>query len=266
VTVAARFLRDRTRSLIGWSAGVVVLVLVSVAFFPAIRDQPSLDKALETMPEGVKAALGIVKGVSLSSPAGYLQGRMFSILLPACLLVLGISLGTRAIGGFEEDGHLELLLAHPVTRRRVALERWLGVVALLGAITAISIVSLLALGAPFGVLDGLPLGWVVASCVACSLLALFHAALAYAVGCITGRRSAALGIASAVAGGGYLLQGVLAAANAAEGVRLASPWYWYLRRNMLVFGVDWLAIGLPLVLSVVLATVGLFVFERRDLH
>ena len=266
MTVAARFLRDRSRSFVGWSLGSVMLVLVSVGFFPAVRNQPSLDDALETLPEGVKATLGIVKGVSLGSPAGYLQGRMFSILLPAMLLILAISLGTRAIGTFEEEGQLELLLANPVSRRRVALERFAAAVVLVLGVTAVTTISLLVLGAPFGVLDGLPLAWVVAACVGSGTLAVLHGAIAYGVGCITGRRGPALAVASAVAAAGYLLHGVLAAANAPDAVRLLTPWYWYLRDNMLVAGIDWLAIVLPLVASTVVAIAGLVVFERRDLR
>jgi hypothetical protein len=73
-------------------------------------------------------------------------------------------------------------------------------------------------------------------------------------------------VAAAIAGGGYILQGLLAAARTPEWTRFASPWHWYLRRNMLVEGLDPLAFVLPLTLAAVVVVAGLVVFDRRDLR
>ena len=44
------------------------------------------------------------------------------------------------------------------------------------------------------------------------------------------------------------------------------PWHWLLGTDPLRNGVSWQSLGLPLVLSLVLAAAGTAVFVRRDLR
>jgi ABC-2 type transport system permease protein len=266
MSVFRRFLADRRSSFRGWSVAAVLLMLMTVVFFPTIRDQPTLEDAMRDLPDALKATFGISDAVPISSPAGYLQGRLFSLTLPLALVIFAISVGARAIGGSEEDGDLELLLAQPVTRGRVLIERFASVSALVVALGAVFTVLLLVLGPPFGILEDLALGRVVAACAGGVLLALLHGAIAFTAGAVTGRRSSAIGLGSAVAAGGYLLQGLLAAARTPAWTRYASPWHWYLRRNMLVDGVDPIAFVLPLVVVAALFLASIVAFDRRDLR
>jgi ABC-2 type transport system permease protein len=266
MTVLGRFIADRRRSFLGWSIGALLLMLMTVAFFPTIREQPSMEDVMRDLPDALKATFGIDDAVPLGSPAGYLQARLFALTLPLALVIFAISVGARAIGGAEEDGDLELLLAHPVTRGRLLAERFGAVVALVCGLGLVFALLLFLLGPPFGALEGLPVTAVVAACAGGIALALLHATIAFTAGAVTGRRSSAIGLASAVAAGGYLLQGLLAAARAPEITRFASPWHWYLRRNMLVEGIDPLAFALPLAVVVALVVVAASVFARRDLR
>jgi ABC-2 type transport system permease protein len=266
VIVLRRFLADRRRSLAGWSVAAVLLVLMTVAFYPTIRDQPSIEDVVRDLPDALKATFGMDDAVPLSSPAGYLHGRMFSLTMPLALVVFAIGAGARAIGGSEEDGDLELLLAQPVTRASVLLGRFAAVMGLTTAVGAVFTVALLALGPLFGALEGLRIGWLLAACAGAIALALLHAAVAFAAGSVRGTRSAGVAAGAVVAAAGYLLQGLLAAAKASEAAKFASPWHWYLRRNMLVGGPDALAFVLPVSLVAVLLVVALVAFDRRDLR
>ncbi|MGH2759926.1 MAG: ABC transporter permease subunit, partial [Actinomycetota bacterium] len=139
MTIALRLLKDRRRSLVWWSAGVLSYLLLQLSFYPALREQPALDDALENLPEGIQKLFG-AGDLPLTSPAGYLHSQVFTTALPIVLLVFGIALGARAIAGSEDDGTLELLLANPVSRARVAVERYAGMAALillLGALTTV---------------------------------------------------------------------------------------------------------------------------------
>ena len=266
MTVLRRFIVDRMPAIRGWSIAALLLMLMTVAFFPTIRDQPSIEDAMRDMPEALKATFGISDAVPISSPAGYLQGRLFSLTLPVALVAFAIGLGTRAIGGSEEDGDLELLLAQPVTRTRVATERFAAVTALVAGLTLLFTVLLFALGPLFGVLEDLPVTWLLAACAGSATLALLHGAIAFTAGAVTGRRGPVLGGAAAVAAGGYVLQGLLAAANAPGWTSWVSPWHWYLRTNMLVEGPDAVALLLPLVLAGAIVGAGIVAFDRRDLR
>jgi ABC-2 type transport system permease protein len=266
VIVARRFLRDRRRSFLWWSVGVAGMVLVSVAFFPSIEGDPSLDDMVQNIPEAMRTMLGMDEGVSFSSAPGYLQGRLFSTILPVLLLVFAIGVGARAVAGSEDDGTLELLLSNPVSRARVVGERVAAALALTAGLGVITTASVLVLAPLFGALDGVDIAGLLVECAAMTGLALAHGAIALAVGAAVGGRGRALGTAAVVAVGGYLVNGLFALVDALEGARIVSPWNWFLRQNMLLHGPVWWSPVLPLVLAAVVLAVGIPMFLRRDLR
>ncbi|MGQ0743930.1 MAG: ABC transporter permease subunit [Acidimicrobiales bacterium] len=266
VMLASRFLLDRRRSLVWWSAGLVGLVLFTVALFPTIAGQEAFDDLATDLPEAARSLLGIDQAVPLTSPPGYLHGRLFAGLLPFLLLVFGVGLGAYAVAGSEQDGTLELVLANPVTRRAVGVQRYLAVVALLGLLTSVFAAALVGLGLPFGVLEGVPATGLAGACAGAFAIALVHATVAFSVGAATGRRAWASAAAGSLGVAGYLLQGLLSLSPAVRPLRLVSPWHWYLGRNMLANGVAPDALIVPVVVSLVLAGVGIRAFLRRDLR
>lgn len=262
--VALRFILDRRRSLGWWSLAMVGLVLVNVAFYPSFREQPSFDALFEDLPEGVQSLFG-VGGIPLTEPAGYLHSQVFTTLLPIALIIFAIALGARAIGGTEDEGTLELLMANPVSRSRVAIERYASTVGLVLVLGMVATASTVALSAPFQLLEGMSIPYLLAACLAATCLAVFHASLGFALGCVFGGRSRALAIASSVAVGGYVLFG-LVSSGVIEGARFVSPWYWYLNRNIIAFGPGGESIFVPLALSLGMGAIGVWRFGPRDLR
>ncbi len=155
MTVARRLLADHGRAFLWWSLGMVILVGSTVGLWPSIRGQEQFEELMRDLPETLRALFGGGEGISFVSPPGYLQSRLFSLLLPALLLVFGIGVGARSVGGAEEKGTLELVLAHPVSRRRLVAERYAAMVGLLVALTVVALLSLAILGPSVGLLDGL---------------------------------------------------------------------------------------------------------------
>lgn len=172
--VAARLITDRRRSLLWWALGMVGLVLFTVSLYPSVKDQQSIDDLIKDLPDTVRTMVGYQVDIPLTSPAGFVNARLFATVAPVVVLVFGIGAGTRAIGGAEEDGTLEQLLAQPVSRDRVAVERYLATIALLAAVVALFTVALLALAPLFGALDGIPVTHVLGACTAVYALALLH--------------------------------------------------------------------------------------------
>jgi ABC-2 type transport system permease protein len=264
--IAVRFLRDRRRSLLWWSVGVVGVVLLTVSFYPSIRGQQSFEDVYADLPDALKAMIGAGGEIAITSAPGYLQARLFGSLLPLLLMIFAIGVGTRALAGSEEDGTLELLLANPVTRRRVVAARLGATVTLVVGLGLVAAGSLLVLSPPFGVLDGVKVGYLVQATTAAVALALLHGALAFGVGCASGRRSHALGVATTVAVAGYLVQGLLSVSTTGHSLRVLSPWHWYLGRNILIEGAGATAFLLPLLVSTVVVAAGAWVFLHRDLR
>lgn len=262
--VALRFLRDRRRWLASWCVAMVALVFVNVAFYPSFKEQPTFDDLFAELPDGVQSLFGIGE-LPLTAPAGYLHSQVFTTMVPVALLIFSIALGARAVGGSEDDGTLELLLANPISRMRVASERFAAMVGLVFALGAVSAALVFALSAPFELLEGISAFHLLAACAAATALGLVHAAIAFATGAALGGRSRAISVAAAVAVGGYVLFGFTDSA-AARPTRFANPWYWYLNRNIVAFGPGAEAVLVPLGVAVALGALGIWRLGARDLR
>ncbi|WP_322796345.1 ABC transporter permease subunit [Tepidiforma sp.] len=266
MTIFRRALRDRRRSTLWWVLGLLALNLLTLAFYPSIRGQQEFDDLVQQMPPALRDLFGMSEGISLSSAPGYLWARLFSSLLTVLLVIYAVVAGSACIGGSEEDGTLELILANPVTRRRVAAERLVAVSTLLALLGVVSVATLVLLAPPFHGLENISAGGLAAACAGAVTLAGFHLSLAFTAGAITGRRGPGLALGMVVAVGGFLAQGLLTAAGAPAWLRNLNPWFWYLESNLLAFGPSWEAWLPALLLSIPPAAVAIAIFERRDLR
>ena len=263
--VMARSLADRRRGAMWWTLGTFSGVAAIVGLWPSVRGNGDIEDIVKNLPTGVQAMFGMHEGISISSAPGYLQARLFSTILPILFLVYAIGLGARAIGGAEEDGTLQLVVVSPVTRRRVAFERFAATKVLVIAQVLVAIVTTYAIGAAVGVFDDVSAGRVTLAMLAVTELAVLHLCIAFSVGAITGRRGPALSVASGIAVGGFVLHGLAASASAIEPVRIISPWWWFLDRNLLVQDPTFLGLGLPIILAAAIFVVGIVAYDRRDL-
>jgi ABC-2 type transport system permease protein len=266
VIVYRRYLRDGRRWLVWWSAGMVVLNLLTAAFFPTVEGDQSFDNVVAGLPAPMKSLIGLKTGMSISTAPGYLNARLFSLLLPVLLVIFAIGSGARAIAGAEDDGTLELLLANPVTRTRVVVERFAATCTLLAALVLVSAVSLLAIAPPFGLFNGVALSNLLQAYVAAFCLSLLFGAVAFGLGAALGLRSTSLGISAAVAVGGYLLQALLANSPSLDWLRSLSPWQWYGAEPIIVAGGTAVAYVPALVATVVVTAAGWWRFRQRDLR
>ncbi len=264
--VFLRALHDRRRALTWWVLGLLALNLFTVIFYPTIRGQQDFDELVQQMPEALRAMFGMEERVSLSSAPGYFWARFFSSLLTILLVVYAVVAGAGNIGGSEEDGPLELILANPVTRQALAWGRALATALLLALLTLSAGLTFLAMAPPFDALEGIDAGGLLVAYAGCFALALLHGAVAFAGGAIAGRRGPGLGAGLIAAAGGFFAQGLLAAAGAPGWVRALNPWHWYLSSNLLAFGPRWEAVLPALVIAAALTAVSVQVFARRDLR
>ena len=89
-------------------------------------------ESVQNFPEAMREAFHLD---DLTSAAGYLQSSVFGLILPLLALFYGAATGARVTAGDEESGTLDLLLAHPVTRTRLILQRFGALAMGIGAAT-----------------------------------------------------------------------------------------------------------------------------------
>ena len=266
MSLVTAVLRDRRKAWIWWAIALVAMALMIASSFAAIEGQESLNESFEEMPESIQVLMGIDADLALTSPPGYLNSQWFANFLPILLSIYGIGLGARLLAGEEGAGRLELLLAHPVRRGRVLLDRGWAALALLVSLWLVASVALGVMLPPFD-LDGIGIGALSAASASTLLLGLLHTAVTYGVGAWSGSRGLAIAVGSAVTGGGFLLQSLASISDALRPVRWLSPWHWFIDARPILDG--WGPMLLPtvgtLVLSAAAVALGAWRFAARDI-
>lgn len=197
---------ERRRWLVGWSIGIVVLVVLTLAFWPSFRDQADeMNDMMDNLPESVKSLIGMGGGLDPFSPVGYLSSQIYAFMLPLLLAIAGISVGA-SLAGDEERGLLETVFVLPATRRRVLFDRWLTMVVLTGLLAAVAFVAVLVtvrlVDMPIGTAS---MAWASATG---ALLTWAIAGIAVFVGASTGRRGMAITVATVAGVASYVITGL----------------------------------------------------------
>ena len=245
--------------IIGWSIGIAAVGVFYAAFYPSMAN-PDMAAAMEAFPEGMLDALGFA---DITSPAGYLAGTTYGLLGPVLMIIFASTLGARAIAGEEEAGRLDVLLAHPIDRWSVVVQR---AAALLVALAVAGIALFLVMTAAAGPaqFDEIGVANLGAATVQLVLLGAFFGALALSVGAVTGRRGLALAAVAIVGIATYFANTLGPSVEAIAWSRDASPFHYYSGGQPLVNGWQ-LADGLILLVATVgLVALGVVGFRRRD--
>jgi ABC-2 type transport system permease protein len=253
--------RGARRAGLGWGLSLAALIALTVAFWPAFRDEPELSNLVAGLPQPLVEAFGLTE---FGTPAGFLSGNLYAVLVPLMLAIAGVLLMNGQTASDEDAGRMEAYLAQPVRRgslfvgRAVAVGLWLFVVGLL------MLAAQLAADAVVGLSIGLDR--VVATVVLCVLLGAFHAGLAALIAGWTGRPGLVLGIGMAVAVFGYVAIALFPISDVLEPWRHASPWDWALGGRPLSNPTEawrYVALGAP---AVILVALGTWLFGHRDIQ
>lgn len=251
----------RRTSLLVWAASVAGLVVLIAAFYPSVRNDPSLNAIYGNLSPSMQALLG---GSDLTSPVGYLNTQLFAFVMPAVLLVFGLGRGAASIAGEEEDRTLDLLLAQPLSRTTAYIAKAVAVAVGLLVLGAATCLPMLALNGPVG-LD-LPAANLVAACVQLTLMCLALALAAQAIAAWTGRRAVGLAAVAGCTFLTYVLYGLSGTVTWLVHLRPLTIWRWYLLNDPLAAGPQWTETLVLLAVCVAAAAVGSVLFAWRDLR
>jgi ABC-2 type transport system permease protein len=262
-SVLLKTLRDTRRAFFWWALGLVGLVALMVSVYPSVRDNEALNKLVHDYPQALKGFVAFGGELDYLSGAGYLGSELFALMIPLLFLIAAIGAGARALAGEEEAGTLDLLLANPVSRRRVAADK---LAALVLELVGLGVVLLLALWVGCrAVTLHVSAGNLAAATVSAALLAAGFGAIAVLVGAVTGHRARAVGITAALAVAAYVVNGLAPLVGALEPLQKLSPFYHYAASDPLRSGLSAGHVGVLVGILVAACILGPLAFERRDL-
>src|SRR5205809_3575302 len=113
--------RLRIRSTVLTAAGMASVILMVGALFPSVGDSIGrLD-----VPEGVAELLG---GADYGTIAGWMRSEIGAVYGPLVTAATAITAAAGSTAAEEENGILGLVLAHPIGRSRLILEKAAAVV------------------------------------------------------------------------------------------------------------------------------------------
>jgi ABC-2 type transport system permease protein len=263
LTVFRYWLVHLRRQALGWGAALAGFGLMVVAFygsFAAGQGQKMLDMIRAYPPEFL-AFFGS-DPASIVTPAGFLGMYGFS-MLPPIFGIFGIIAGSGLLATDEEQGRLDLILAHPVSRAGLF---WGRLVALVVAALVICAIGWLG----FSVLLGgssLGLSWAQMALPFVPLAAqiVVYGALALVLSLLLPARSAAAAVSGLVMVASYLLSSMARLVDGLEAIARLLPYAHY-QGATAIYGLDaapLLGLGVASLLMILLAW---WRFERRDVR
>jgi ABC-2 type transport system permease protein len=249
-------LRDMRWQVVWYGLGLCLMAALVVFIYPSYRGQ----LADFEIPEALRGFLG--ESADYASPEGFLSAEIFS-WVPILLVIFAIMQGTKLLGGEESDGTMDLLLAQPVSRTRVLLEKLGAFAAGAAAIAAITYLAFL-LSVPFVDIDISQVALLVATANLVPLTWGFGAFAVWA-SVVLPTRQQATGLVTAVAVVTFFVNYLASIVDILRPARWLSPFHYANTANVLGGGIDWPLLAVLLGLTALFAVLALRAFERRDI-
>ena len=259
--VFLKSLGDQRRSLMFWGIGVAALAVVTVLFYPTISKAEGLADIFEETDAIARLFAGGFTDVT--TPEGFLNSQLYSLMAPALLLVYAIGQGSGAIAGEEERGTLDLLLSDPVTRLEVLSQK---TAAMIAGLLGLSFVLWLGVVVGTVIVDmDLSIWRTMQVTLSGVLLGTVFGALALALGCARGKRGLSIGATGGLAVAVYFVYALAPLAEGLSPLEKLSPFYYYIGADPLANGLNPTHTAALIGISAALLVVAAVTFERRDL-
>ncbi len=242
----------------------IMFFLMGVLMGPlyGLMDQTLLNFTKQ-IPEELWAFVGAAGG-DMSTAEGFYEAETFGLMAPIAVIVVTAVIGARGLAGEEQNRTMGLLLANPIKRSRVVLEKALAMVVYAIAVGVSTFLGVW-LGSVLGGL-GIDVGNIAATSFLATLVGLVFGTLALALSAATGRVRVAIFGTVGAALVFHLVNSFASLNDTLAGWARVSPFSYYLNTHPLENGMDWGNGAILAGLTVLLVAVSVVLFQRRDLR
>ena len=256
-----RVLHEHRRGILGWTLGIIVLVVIQLAVYPTIRSSAAGWSTLtDQFPDAIKK---IFRMDDYASERGYLTTELLSFTLPFIVMGLGCTWGARIATEDEEAGTADILLTLPLSRTDYVTTRLLAAVSvLIFAVTCFFLT--LVLGTRLLGLS-IPIHKYYSAAFSLFSIGILMLVIASSIGALTGKRTSALGISMATAIALFVLYSLGPLVRAIDRTTRFNPMQWTIGSRPLFNGTSFgytvcvIALAMPFVFATYLF------FARRDI-
>ena len=254
-SIFRKTLRDLRWQIVWYGLGLGLMAAFVVYVYPSYSGQ----LADLQLPDAMKAMIG---NADYGTPQGFLSGELLS-WAPLVLVVFAVMGGTSALAGEEANGTMDLLLAQPTSRTRLAMEKLLALFVATLAICAVIYCGFL-ISVPFVDIN-IGLGRLLVGTLNLVPLILLFESFSMWAGVALPSRGVATGLSVAIAVASYFFYYLGNLVDALKPLRSLSVFYHYHGTEVLSDGVHWPGALLLLGLYVLFAVWALYLFQRRDI-
>jgi len=253
------YIISRWKNILIWSVSMFILALVFTGLYDSFKGE--ITDMIGNAPKLMEAMIGPISEDAVT-PEIWLGIELYGLLFPILLAVIAVSAGASAIGTEEESGTIELILASPISRGRVVLEKSLGIMIQLGIVSGFLWVGI-ATGSllfPFdvsltNVFFATAKGWIFGMTVAY---------ITMSIQSLKGRKGLALGVGSGFVGLSYVIMVISGLLNGLNSLKYTSLFNYYDGRSVLINGLNETSFAVMLGLSGLFLVVSLYGFYNRD--
>ena len=258
------FRQSLTRSrgtVLGWGLSLALLSMYLMTFYDTlVQQQAGLQQMLAGYPPELMSFFGSV--TEMFTPQGYLTLEFFSYM-PLVLGIYAVMAGSGLVASEEENGTLDLVLAHPISRSRLFLGRFLAFLVEVIVILAISWAGFV-IGMRWAHME-LSWGELAIPFIPLAVVLLLFGSLALLGSMLLPARRLAAMLAGLVVVGSYFVTSLARVDENLEAVARFSPLNYY-QSGDAILGLNWgWLLGL-IGVSALLALLAWWLFERRDIR
>tara|TARA_B110000438_G_C15706665_1_gene603472 strand:- start:154 stop:951 length:798 start_codon:yes stop_codon:yes gene_type:complete len=249
---------DRRKSLTIWTVVLSLLAMLIISMYDSVGREFS--QIFEDGGGSFQAFFG--EEVDPGTPAGWLGFELYGIFLPVCLAIITIGMGSSSIGAEEDSGTLELLLASPISRSRIMIEKSLALVTVAFIISNSVFLTVCLSNILFAF--SINLIDVFICTISLLLFGIFFGFFALAVQSLTKKRNLGISLTGFYIGSSYFMNTLHSIWSSIEPMKYLSPFYYY-DGNMILQGSVELINLIVLIIAISIAyCIGHFSFVNRD--
>ncbi len=244
-----------------WSLGVVAMSMLMIGFYHSFS-QGGFDQVYKNLPKSFQGLVGNLN--SLKTVPGYVSQEVFALRIPLLTLIMSTILFTGLLAGDEGDGTLQTLLAQPVSRFKVLIEKFIA-----GLVVSFIICFAAFAGVGLGlVLIHERMSWLrlFDAIIGVWLLTVLFGGVAFTLGASTGKRSITGSLAGIATFGAYLLTSFVNNVPGLASIEKLSPFHYYNKPSITEYGLKGSNAIVMLLVIIVLLGIAIVTFNKRDIY
>ena len=263
-TIIRNTLRKSRGALIGWGIGLAALAIMMGSMFDMMVASNEMIDVVNAYTVAMPELAAMFNMAEMGTPIGWLDVEYFSFL-PLIIGLFATGVGANMLARDEEDGTLDLILAHPVSRTALFWGRFLANTLVIIILLLISWASLL-LTMTWSENFSIPAFDLLLPFVSMFGIMLFFMSLSLLFGMLLPARSMARMLSGMLMGVSFFITLLSAAVEELERVADFSPLAYLETGTAIKYGLSLNWFGMFIAINLVLALIAWQLFQRRDIR